>query len=248
MALKDLPQMPVYSQLNEQVYDLLKTEILGGSLRSGERLSITDLSRRLGISATPVRDALRKLETDGLVSVVPRSGTFVSEFTSHHVQEVFQSRQIIECAAIDRLSTCGPELIQHMREILAQEQSLVDSYLVSDQQRRLALDDEFHHCIVGMLDNSLIACFYQELRWPIQVTRGLFNSSHSRAREKVREHQAILHALDRVDAALAKRLLQQHLHNAESHLLSSMSAAEVKDPQRPVDRSDTKIGALAAAG
>jgi DNA-binding GntR family transcriptional regulator len=220
-----LPIAREHCPLNDQVYGLLKTEILCGHLRSGQRLPIVETADRLGVSTTPVRDALRKLAEDGLVSIIPRSGTYVSEFTPQQVHEVFQSRRIVECAAIECLPACTAAQIARMRDLLAEEKALLGAPTFEDYQRRLALDDEFHHCIVELLRNSRIERFYEALRWPLQVTRGLLHSNHDRANGKVREHRAILQAMERGDAAAAKDVLLRHLSNAETHLVDSMSAA-----------------------
>jgi DNA-binding GntR family transcriptional regulator len=212
------------SQLNEQVYEILKGEILSGSLASGERLSVEDISGRLGVSPTPVRDAIRSLSSEGLVQVSPRRGTFVTEFSRADVREVFECRRLIECAAADRLPHAPEADLRAMRELVDEMSSLVQGDLFSDYPRFIRLDAQLHNTIVGLLQNRRLSDFYEKLRWPVQVVLALSQSSYQRAGPTLAEHHAVVQAFERREAALARRLLDQHLTNAEADLLQRMPA------------------------
>jgi DNA-binding GntR family transcriptional regulator len=80
------------NSLGKQIYEILKDQIIKGVLKPGERLVVSDLAAHLGVSVTPLRDALRRLSGDGWVEIVPRRGTFVSECTRETVREVFRAR------------------------------------------------------------------------------------------------------------------------------------------------------------
>jgi DNA-binding GntR family transcriptional regulator len=207
------------SQLNEQVYDLLKEQILKGVFRPGQRLSTNAIAKHLGVSVTPVRDALQRLDIDGLVTVLSRRGTFVAEFTREVVQESFQSRRIIECAGAEELAKMPDQVIQRMEEIVDIEDSLRDGTRFTDFGTHTTLDIEFHQHIVDLLGNRRIAKFYEELYGPIQVTRELYYPNSVRAEETVVEHRAIVKAMKERDVGKLKRAILDHLDNVEVDLI-----------------------------
>src|SRR3954465_15288742 len=99
------PDLPVAAfdnrDLSSPVYQILQRDILQGQLPPGARLSLDDLAQRFGISVSPIRDALRLLAADGLVELRSRRGAFVTQPSPVVIQEAFQFRAILECAAVD---------------------------------------------------------------------------------------------------------------------------------------------------
>jgi DNA-binding GntR family transcriptional regulator len=220
MALDSITNLSLtVNQLHEQVYELLKQQILKGTLQPGMRLSLTAIAERLGISETPVRDALQHLNSDGLVEVIPRRGTFVSKVSVQNVRDVFQARRILESAAAERLSDAPAEAIQCLKVIADKMGALRDGERFRDYERYIKLDEEFHQCIIGLLGNQLVSELYEKLRWPVAVVRGLGHSRYQRAQKTVAEHVAIAQAFARRDVEQAKQLIQQHLDAAEADLL-----------------------------
>lgn len=210
------------SQLNQQVYELLREQILAGALTPGQRLSISVIAKRLEVSVTPVRDALRRLASDGLVTIIPRRGTFVAEFTRQAVQETFQARRIIEAAGAEKLDRLSDPTLRRLEEIVDQQESLRDGTKFTDYETHIAVDTEFHRHIVGLLGNERLAKFYEELRWPMQITRGLYYTDSLRADRTVAEHRAVVEAMKKKDVNELKRAILDHLDNAEANLLQHM--------------------------
>jgi DNA-binding GntR family transcriptional regulator len=210
------------SQLNVRVYEALRDEIIKGTLAPGQRLSIKALADHLQVSATPVRDAVRHLERDGLVVIIPRRGTFVSDFKRKNVQEIFQIRCIIESAAGERATEAPEDVIQRMQEIVDEISSLRECERFREFKRYIDLDMEFHSCLVGLLENQQINKFYEQLHWPVQVVRGLSYSEFQRARATVAEHAAIVKAFKEKDVSGARAAIRDHLSNAEADLLRRM--------------------------
>jgi DNA-binding GntR family transcriptional regulator len=172
MGLDALSALSVeVGQLNVRVYEALRAEIIKGTLAPGQRLAIRTLADHLQVSATPVRDAVRRLEGDGLVDIIPRRGTFVSDFTRKHVQEIFQIRCIIESAAVERVTEASEDIIQRMQEIVDEISFLRENERFRKYRRYIDLDAEFHCCIVGLLENQQISKFYEQLRWTVSCSR-----------------------------------------------------------------------------
>ncbi len=208
------------SQLHQQVYARLKEEILKGSFVPGQRLSINAISKCLGISVTPVRDALRRLEADGLANIIPRRGTFVSELSQKAVKDIFQIRRIFECASADKLAEAPQQVIENMQAVANEESLLREGDQFRDYRRQIDLDEKLHQLIVGLLNNARISEIHDELRWPLQVTRGLLSTSYRRAARLVVEHAAIVQAFVERDVPKAERAILAHLESAEAYLLN----------------------------
>ncbi len=204
--------------LSEQVYDLLRTAILKGDFAPGQRLSPQELADRLQLSVTPIRDALRRLETGGLIQVSPRRGTYVSQFSAQDVKEVFESRRIIEQAAAEKLAQGDEACVQRLSEVLDAMTALIDGEEVQDYPRYLELDEEFHNCIVEVLENERLNDFYQSLRAHTYVARALLPNPERRTSQTHAEHREIVEAFRQGDATRAKRAIATHLNNSKSDI------------------------------
>jgi GntR family transcriptional regulator, rspAB operon transcriptional repressor len=211
------------AQLYQQVYDHLRAEITRGAFRPGQRLAVEQLANELGVSPTPVRAALSRLESDGLIEIQPRKGTFVTATSVDDVHEVFQLRRIIECAAVEALDGLTPELVRQFEQVVTESNSLVDGQRFLDYPRYLQLDVEFHHLIVSLLHNQRASALYQTLRWPVQVMLALVGSDNQRSTATVSEHGEIIAYLKAGAAAQAKEALLHHLDNSETDLLSRVA-------------------------
>lgn len=210
------------SQLYEQVYQSLRDGILRGRFAPGERLSALQLAALYGISQTPVRAALARLEGDGLIEILPRRGTFVAQCSEKDVREVFQLRRIIECAALEHLDRLTDRTIDRMEQIVAESAALADGQKFLDYPSSLQLDAEFHQMIVEMLQSERASDIHEGLRWPEQLTRVVSVTDYHRAAAAVEEHTAILSALKDRDAPRARESVLRHLANSESDLLSRL--------------------------
>ena len=217
--------------LSERVYTRLKEAIIDGKFSPGERLSPEELARHFEVSITPVRDALKRLEGDALVEVVPRQGVFVSRFSPDAIQELFDIRHLIERACVERLGEVSDETIQQMVGIVKQMEALRDGGKFREYPRFIELDTQFHTLIVTMRGNQRLIEMYEELQWPIQVVRGLSHANYHRAEQTVAEHWAIVEALVSRDVATAQQKIAAHLDNAREDLLRHV-AVNVKDARR----------------
>ena len=224
MSLKDRVPKIDRDGLSERVYTRLKDAILEGIFTPRERLSAEELAKHFQVSITPVRDALKRLEADALVEVIPRQGVFVSEFSRDAIQEIFEIRQITELAAVARLDSIPQTTLQRMTEITQKMEALRSGETFLDYARFIELDAEFHGLIVSLRGNKRLCQLHEELQWPIQVVRGLAHANYQRAAETVAEHQAIIEALTARDVAKAQAMVFTHLTNAKTDLLRHMAA------------------------
>ncbi len=221
------------NSLSEQIYGLLKDAILRGDFTPGQRLSPQELCDEFQVSATPIRDALRRLEVDGLVQVNPRRGTFVAKFTAQDVREVFESRRIIEQAAAEKLPQDSETIIQRMATLLDEMATLIDRGVVRDYPRYLDLDKEFHYCIVQSLHNSRMTEQFHNLRILTYVALALAPAAERRTLQTHAEHRAILGAFQKRDVDSAKQAIALHLENAATDILRKMSTAHPEATIKP---------------
>lgn len=192
----------------EAVYEFLKARIIAGELLPGARIKTTEVSRDYGVSETPVREALQRLEAEGMVSLQPNAGARVAEPNLEKLVELAVIRNELECLAA-RLAAkritpaCCEELndlVDRMEEAIAQQQPM----------EYAALNKEFHHrvCLasgnnelVGMLENLWVRTEHWSAIFPRSPTQLMVRSN--------REHRRLVQALRKGDAATAQWLVRK---------------------------------------
>ncbi len=207
------------ANLSLQIYAELKSAILNGNFALGERLSPDELAKHFQVSVMPVRDALKLLETDGLVEILPRRGAFVAQVQKGTVREIFHIRRIIERACVEEVENVSPELLTQLQATLTDMESLRAGQTYRDYPHYVRLDSQFHTLIVSIPSNSYLLKLYEELRWSIQLVLVLSHSASQRAQQTLEEHRAIVDALRTKDIVVAQAAISEHLRNAEEDLL-----------------------------
>ena len=149
--------MDEYLPLRDVVFNTLRQAILRGELKPGERLMEIQLANKLGVSRTPIREAIRKLELEGLVLMIPRKGAEVAEITEKNLRDVLEVRCALEELAVqlacDRMDEDG---IKAMKEASAQFCNTLDS---DDITRIAQADVAFHDIIYAATDNRRLISF-----------------------------------------------------------------------------------------
>lgn len=167
---------PVERQdLREQVHIILRAEIVQGRLESGDRLHVGRLADRLGVSPTPIKEALSRLIAEGLVEVGPRGGTFVTRPTRASVDEIFDLREVLEQFAAARAMTVATEAdLAQLTELSHSIRTRVhaDGSLAYDG---FSHDDiAFHNLLVGLAGNNRLMQMYQDLHAYTIVARSYY--------------------------------------------------------------------------
>jgi DNA-binding GntR family transcriptional regulator len=192
----------------------LQREILQGFLPPGSRLSLEELAERVGVSVSPIRDALRLQAADGLVELRSRWGAFVTQPLHAVIQEVFQFRAILECAAVEAVISDGPEFIDALRvQVEAMPATMVgDTH--ADYLTYVHHDQVFHRTLVDAIGNGRLCDSYASLASFTLIAHMLHRSGSHRAAETLAEHRAILDALAAGDAGAARAAIRAHLDRA----------------------------------
>lgn len=195
-----------------QVYQILRDDICAGKYEPGFWLQEQELAQALGVSRSPVREALRQLVADGLVIEVPNKGVFVKEFTLRDIDEIFDMRVMLESYGIQR-SRKNLTAIRRQKlfELL---EKLEKSCAAGDMESYVRLDEELHIRVVELGGNSLVESTYDRVRSMNQQFRVLSLTSHQRFEESMEEHRRLIHALAVGDVAGAGETMRVHLELA----------------------------------
>jgi len=210
-----------HADLTDQTYGVLKDQILRRQLAPGEKISIDDVAHALGVSRTPVTDALKRLASEDLVEIRPRIGTFVSELTARDVEELFDVRMAIELFAVDYIITQN-QIVTFFAKIqdpmaIMRQATINNEY--GDYQAFIEGDRQLHLSLVSMTDNHKLLQVYSGLNVHIHVARAHYLSSVENARQAHQEHEAILAAFQQADQVLVRRELGMHISNVKNIIL-----------------------------
>ena len=210
----------MYGNKKAMVYERLRRSIIEGELRPGLPINEADFAREHSVSKTPIREALRQLERDGLVENVPGRGSTISHIRPQDIREVFELREIIETGAAKRAARLGEN------EELAGKREECRRLLESEQASGKYVQEwgsweDVHLCIVQALGNQMLVDVYSGLLDRIHRIRSHYGQRFTQRRlhEILTEHTAILNAIVDGDSAGAERMVQQHLRNAGAFLI-----------------------------
>jgi DNA-binding GntR family transcriptional regulator len=203
------------NQLAERVYGAIKSEIFDFRLLPGDRFTETELARRLGVSRTPVRDALYRLKRDGYLDVVFRSGWRVNPFDFSRFDELYEFRILIECASVERL--CAAPLPLALAE-LAEALAAAASRGECDPRELARLDELFHTTLVDSAGNSEMARTHAQITEKIRIVRRLDFAQTDRVETFYRDHPAILDLIRRRRGAEALTMLRAHITQSKEEV------------------------------
>jgi DNA-binding GntR family transcriptional regulator len=207
--------------LAHQVYLELRAKIVSGELPSGSRLLPEGLAESMEISQTPVKEALVRLEADGLVEAQSRRGAVVRRFTSIDVGELYEARTLIELNAVRaalRDNHVVPGAIEEMAGILVQHAAEIERHSEVGLGNALALDREFHAKLVGLGGNGFISEWHTKIMRQTH-TMWLYSPEDYPVNPTVREHDEILAALSSGEVTRAVAALERHLARSRADML-----------------------------
>ena len=214
-----------YRPLRELVLTSLREAIFNGTLKPRERLMEVQLAQELGVSRTPVREALRKLEQEGFINIIPRKGAYVAELSLKDIEDVFEIRIALEglAASLCAERITGEELRELERLLLAKEIYIQHQ----DLQQVVVVDGDFHANLYQGSHNARLKNILENLRDQIQRYRTTSLSFPGRMDISLKEHRQILQAITKGDGAKASLLLQEHLQNTKKTLLEFLRHEQV---------------------
>ncbi|NLY89719.1 MAG: GntR family transcriptional regulator [Firmicutes bacterium] len=215
-----------YKPLRELVFEALREAIITGQLPPGERLMEIQLAEELGVSRTPVREAIRKLELEGLVAMVPRKGAYVSGISLKDLIEVFEIRSALEgLAAALAAERITDEELDELERHLVKAAEVIER---SDLSGMVEIDTKFHSLLYRASRNERLAHTINNLREQIQRFRQTSLSYPGRMKIALDEHKAIVEAISARNPELARELAQEHVENAENSIMQVIRKEQKK--------------------
>jgi len=215
---KEATGPPTRGLLKGWAYDEIKRLILSEELAPGTFLAERQLAARLGISKTPVRSALERLESEGLISISPQQGAIVRDLSMSEISDQYEIRMALETFVARSIAghMTGEQVARVQANLEAQRANLE----AGDVMRGVALDEEFHVGFLMFLGNREILRVMGQLRDKThRVIARVFRLKPGRMASSYEEHRAIAEAIIVGDAALAARQVEQHLRIGEEALL-----------------------------
>lgn len=213
-----------YQPLRELIFNTLREAIIIGELKPGERLMEVHLAEKMGVSRTPVREAIRKLELEGFVTMIPRKGAHVAELTVKDIKDVLELR-----AALDGLaaSLAAQRITDSEIENLKQVQTNLNSYIEKNNlQGSVKKDIEFHEIIYRSSRNEKLMQIIGNLREQVLRFRVIYLKDFGSAQNLIKEHSEIFEHIKNRDPEKAQKAAEQHIKNQEEAIISAVRKSQ----------------------
>ena len=214
-----------YTTKIDLAIETLRQAIIDGDLKPGSRLRQEELANRFGISPTPIREALRRLQAEGLVVTEPHKGTRVAPFDVNLTREIYMIRGVLEGLAA-RLAAqhVTPEIIRRMEQ---EQQKLSEALEQGDSQAMRRSNYEFHTILYAAADSPVLMGLIESL-----MARSPYDSlwvKPERAAESLLQHERILQAIRNGDSDQAQLETQYHIQSIGAFLINAMGNKTVED-------------------
>lgn len=223
--MADLSEQFQPRKFGDQAAGVIRQLILAGQFRSGERLNEVALAQKLGISRSPIREALNALAGEGLINFTPGRGAFVPEFDLDSVRQLGQARRALECEAVRLAAEHASD--QALEEMVALLEETSGSINGEDAQYPYVLD--FHGLIISNCGNKVLEQMASSVSRQLRLARFVSGHNPRRAREAYDEHLKIFEAIRIRDATAAAEAMHEHLSHAIINAQHAMSAAASSD-------------------
>lgn len=197
--------------LTAVVLDDIRRRILTGDFRPGERINESEIALKLGISRSPVREAFRVLEGEGLITTLPRKGSFITEISAQDVEELFEIREILECHAIECIRKRAKKSPDELRALIEE----VGRELLRKPDIFTVISG-FHFSLVELSNNYRLIELYKILGASLRRYQFIYLSKKGQRDVSLEHHQVIVDALKRGNYSDIKKLLKRHIRCVEN--------------------------------
>jgi DNA-binding GntR family transcriptional regulator len=227
MPMKGSADVKQRKNLTLAAYDRILEMMINYDIVPGQRLVFVDLAEQLGVSRTPVNNALSILAKEGYLDFIPNQGYTVHKITRDEAEALYEIREILE------IGTISKAIRRMTSEMIATFKQNKESYekAITDRVHRglFVLDTDFHAAVIEMIGNPLLVDRYRDLCKRIFLRFRVETLSIDRIHEIVQEHEALFEAICIRDVALAKDLVKRHNRNARKNLFSIIFGDETQD-------------------
>lgn len=211
-------QMDAFLPLRDVVFNTLRQAILTGELKPGERLMEIHLADRLGVSRTPIREAIRKLELEGLVTMIPRRGAEVAQITEKSMQDVLEVRRALDVLCVElACDRIREEQLEQLKNACTVFEKAVHT---KDAKEIARADVDLHNIIVEAADNRRLIQLVNNLSEQMYRYRFEYIKDISQHQRLIREHRIIYESIVRKDKETAAQAAKLHIDNQEQAILA----------------------------
>ena len=215
-----------YKPLRDVVSEALREAIVGGVLKPGERLMEIQLAEELGVSRTPVREAIRKLELEGFVIMMPRRGTYVADLSIKDINEVFEIRTALDVLAaglaVERITE---EELEQMERLLVEIGEYIEQ---GDLDKVVDIDSKFHDVLYRASRNDRLVGIISNLSEQFTRFRSISIAYPGRIKNTLEEHSRLVEAIAQRNVEAAQQMAREHMENAEQTLLIDINERRAK--------------------
>lgn len=216
--------MNEYLPLRDVVFHTLRQAILKGELEPGERLMEIQLANRLGVSRTPIREAIRKLELEGLVLMIPRKGAEVAKISQKSLKDVLEVRRSLEELAIEL--ACQRMTEDEIRELEDAQKAFAAAVEKGEAMSIAETDEHYHDIIYNGTGNIRLVQILNNLREQMYRFRLEYIKDADKRQVLMAEHEIILKAVRQRKSAEAKSAIREHIDNQEITVLKNLKEKE----------------------
>jgi len=213
-----------YKPLGNIVYESLKESILNGSLKPGEKLMESRIAEDLGVSRTPVREAIRKLEKEKYVKMIPRKGAYVEDLTMEDILEVLEIRIVLEGLAS---KLAARNISDEMKDRIQKNiESFDNASSELDRKELISLDEKFHHIIYQSSGNKKLNEIVRELQDQFQRFRLSYFNELSSYMKLANSHNKLYQAIIDGDEEAAEKYAKEHIEEIRDNIISWKTSNE----------------------
>ncbi len=216
--------MNEYLPLRDVVFNTLRQAILKGELEPGERLMEIQLAERLGVSRTPIREAIRKLELEGLVLMIPRKGAEVARISARSLRDVLEVRRALEELAIEL--ACQRMTEDEIADLQLAQEDFKKAIADGDAMRIAETDEHYHDVIYGGTQNAKLIQMLNNLREQMYRYRLEYIKDSDKRKILILEHERVLKAVRERKVAEAKAAMREHIDNQEITVTRNIAEKE----------------------
>lgn len=211
---------PLHLSLAGQAVDVLREQVLTGEIPPGSRVNEVEVAQKLGISRGPLREAIRHLASEGLLTLVPHRGAFVPDADSDEVKALFELRTALECAAAELAASRRTDVdLVRLQEVCAESRR---NYRAG-QPFPYRLDLAFHRTLIDAARSPRIAEQVRLVQQRVVLLRSALEDDPSHTHASMDDHDELVMAVADGDAARASTVMRRHLSRVCAQMMSSLN-------------------------
>jgi len=215
-----------YLPLRDVVFNTLRQEILTGKLKPGERLMEIHLANKLGVSRTPIREAIRKLELEGLVIMIPRRGAEVAQITWKNLKEVLEVRRALDILVIEL--ACERMSSEALEKLYKACENFSEATKTKDTRKIAEADVELHDIITASAGNGRLTQLLNNLAEQMYRYRFEYLKDESQHEMLVQEHYEMYQSILNKDKISAARVAGKHIDNQEEAIIRLLRLEKIE--------------------